>query len=434
MLKRKFFDTLKEWKETKQNECLLVKGARQIGKTYIIRSFGKTNYKSYIEINFFEHPELKQIFEDSLEPKDIYSKMSLYILDAKFIKGDTLIFLDEIQHCPNARTALKFLAIDGSFDVIASGSLLGIQFKEESIPSIPVGYERQVEMFSLDFEEFLWALGINDDTIANFKRYFDTKQKVPTLMNEKMLEYLRQYIVIGGMPDVVNTYLATKDYQQVQSTQNKILATYEDDIAQYSNNYAKPKIKKCYYSIPKQLAKENKKFQFSVVEKNATARRFENSIDWLVSAKLATCCYNVSTPQFPLLVYEKTDQFKLYVNDVGLLCAMYGFEMKREILNNTLVGFAKGGIYENLIFDMLIKRGIRPHYYKTENSTQEIEFIISQNGSVIPIEVKSKNGATLSLNNFITNFAPPYAYKFISGNIGVDGVKITLPLYMAMFI
>ena len=434
MLKRKFFDTLVEWKNTKQNECLLVKGARQIGKTFIIESFGKSNYKSFIEINFFENPELKKIFDGSLSAKDIYEKISLYIKNAKLIKGETLIFLDEIQHCPNARTALKFLAIDNSFDVIASGSLLGIQFKEESIPSIPVGYERQVEMFSLDFEEFLWAIGVSADTVAVFKNYFDTKQKVPSEMNDKMLKYLRQYIVIGGMPEVVNTYIATRDYQQVQRAQDKIFATYEDDISQYSNNYAKPKIKKCYYSIPRQLAKENKKFQFSVVEKNATARRFENSIDWLVSAKLATCCYNVSTPQFPLIAYEKNDQFKLYVNDIGLLCAMYGFEMKREILENTLVGFAKGGIYENLILDMLIKRGIHPHYYKTENSTQEIEFVISQNGAIIPLEVKAKNGATLSLNNFIAEFNPPYAYKFISGNLGTDGTKITLPLYMAMFI
>ncbi len=432
MLKRKFYNYLLNWKNTKDKECLLVKGARQIGKTYIIEQFGKENYKNYIYINFVENPRYKEIFEGTLSAEEIYKKLSVYILGVKFIEKGTLIFLDEIQECPNARTALKFLALDNKYDVIASGSLLGINYKEVS--SIPVGYERQVDMHALDFEEFLWAIGVNDMAISYIKEFFDKKEKVPFDINEKMLEYLREYIVVGGMPDVVNTFIKTNNYNEVQNAQEKIIRSYYEDMIKYAPVAEKPKVRKCYDSIPKQLAKENKKFQFSVVEKKSTARKYGNSLEWLLDANIIQRIYNVSTPLMPLKAYERDDQYKVYMNDIGLLVAMYGFEMKAPILENSLKGPAKGGIYENLVADIMAKRGYKLNYYKTENGSQEIEFLIITNDGVIPIEVKAGNGASVSLNTFITEFAPNVAYKLITGNLGVADNKTTLPLYMAMFI
>lgn len=431
MLKRKILNDLINWKNTKDKECLLVKGARQVGKTYIIEEFGKNYYDNYVYLNFFRNPNLKNIFEGSLEASEIYKKMSIYIPNFKLVPN-TLIFLDEIQECPNARTALKFLAIDNKYDVIASGSLLGISYK--SVPSIPVGYERQLTMYSLDFEEFLWAIGFNENSISYIKEHFENHEKIENGINDEMFRKLREYIVVGGMPDVVNTFIETNNFSDVQKAQDKILFDYNDDIIKYAENVEKPKIRKCYNSIPKQLAKENKKFQYSVVEKGSTSRKYADSVQWLVDANLVIPVYNVSNPILPLDAYSKEDYFKIYLNDIGLICAMYGFDIKAPILENSLSGSAKGGIYENLICDILTKRGYKLHFYKNDDNTQELEFLITQNSKIIPIEVKAGNSASVSLNNFIIKYKPPYAYKLITGNIGVSKTKITLPLYMAMFI
>ncbi len=432
MLKRKIMDDLIKWKANHKKECLLVKGARQIGKTFIIEEFGRHYYKSYIYINFFKEPEQKKIFDGSLSADEIYRRISLYVDHVTFIEHDTLIFLDEIQDCPNARTALKFLAIDGRYDVISSGSLLGLNYKE--IASVPVGYERQLEMFSLDFEEFLWAIGKTEQSIAALRTYFEAKEKIEPGINEEYLSILNDYIVVGGMPEAVNTFIYTNNYQEVYQTQQKILDSYFYDISHYASAPDKPKIAACYRSIPRQLAKDYTRFQYSVVEQGGSSRKFTSSLDWLLGASLIKSCCNVSTPMFPLVAYEKPEQFKIYMHDIGLLTSMFGHETQQAILKGNLVGPAKGGIYENLIFDMLIKRGYKLYYYKTDNSTQEIEFLITKEQSIIPVEVKSKNGATISLNNFLAEYRPPFAYKLISGNVGVADCKVTLPLYMAMFI
>ena len=432
MLKRKIYDELLRWKNKKSKECLLVQGARQIGKTFIIEKLGKDNYASYIYLNFYKNPEHKEIFEGSLEPEEIYKKISLYVKDVHFVSGNTLIFLDEIQDCPNARTALKFLAIDDRYDVIASGSLLGLHYKE--MASIPVGYERTMEMYSLDFEEFLWAMGKTPEAIAVLKDYFDKKEKVDNGIHEHFLMLLREYLAVGGMPEAVNVFLKTNNFQEVYQTQKKILESYREDIKHYAAPVTRQKISDCYLSIPRQLAKEYTKFQYKVVSKDGSARRYENCLNWLVDAGMIKMCVNVSTPQFPLVAYEKPDQFKVYVTDIGLLTSLYGFETQTALIKDTLTGPAKGGIYENLVFDMLIKRGFSLNYFKNDKNTQEIEFLFVKDGSVITVEVKSKNGATLSLNNFIRDYAPPYAYKLVSGNLGVSDTKITLPLYMAMFL
>lgn len=432
MLKRKIMDELIIWKNKHHHECLLIKGARQIGKTFIIEEFGKRYYKSYIYINFLEEPEYKKIFDGSLSSNEIYRRISLYVNNVNFIDHDTLIFLDEIQDCPNARTALKFLALDGRYDVIASGSLLGLNYKD--ITSIPVGYERQMEMSSLDFEEFLWARGKTEQSIISLKYYFDHKAKVEECLNEEYLSLLNEYMVVGGMPEVVNVFIKTNNYQEVYKTQQKILASYFDDIHHYASKADKPKIEAYYQSIPRQLAKDYTKFQYKTIEHGANTRKYSSSLDWLVGASLIKQCRNVVTPMFPLKAYEKEGQFKIYLHDIGLLTSMYGYELQQAILKGNLIGPIKGGIYENLIFDILSKRGYSLYYFKKENNTQEIEFLITKEQAIIPIEVKSKNGATLSLNSFISEYHPPFAYKLIHGNIGVSDTKISLPLYMALFI
>ena len=432
MLQRKMLQILKNWKENKKNECLLVKGARQVGKTFIIDKFGKEYYAKYLYLNFIENPALKSIFEGSLEPAEIYKKMTLNFSNLELVPSNTLIFFDEIQECPNARAALKFLAQDNKYDVIATGSLLGISYKEVS--SIPVGYETQIEMHSLDFEEFLWATGISGQAIAYTKEYFDQLSIVPEAIHTRMMKSLREYIVTGGMPAVVNCYLETNDFSEVQKEQDKIINSFLDDISKYASMTEKPKAKNCFLSVPIQLTKEYKKFQFSVVEKGATARKFANSLEWLRDANLIRFCFNVSSPSFPLTAYERDDQYKIYLNDIGLLTAMYGFQIKKELVENSLKGPAKGGIYENLIADILIKKNYKLNYYKADNNSQEIEFLLNGEGSVIPIEVKSGKGISVSLNKILENPDIIKGYKLISGNIGQMDKKITLPLYMAMFL
>lgn len=432
MLKRKIYNALSEWKSKKKQECLLVTGARQIGKSFIIREFGKNNYKSYIEINFYEHPEYINIFDGDLSPEEIYKRISLQVADVKFIEHDTLIFLDEIQHCPNARTAIKFLAIDDKYDVISSGSLLGLHYKE--IVSIPVGYEKQIKMYSLDFEEFLWAYGYNEKAIVNLKEYFDKKEKVPESLNNKFGQIMREFLVVGGMPAVVNTFFETNNFQEVYDKQLSILNEYKEDIKKYAKTTERQKISDCYYSIPRQLSKEYTKFQYKTVTPNGSARKYENSLDWLTDAGMICKVFNVSTPQLPLNAYEQPDQFKIYATDIGLTTALYGFETQAALINDKLSGPAKGGIYENLIFDVLNKRGYKLHYLKKENNSQELEFLLEQNCTVIPIEVKSKKGATVSLNAFLKDWNPPYSYKISAQNVGQADNKITLPHFMAMFI
>lgn len=432
MLKRKIYDELLTWKNKKNRECLLVQGARQIGKTFIIEAFGKDQYTDYVYLNFYQNPEYKEIFEGSLEAAEIYKKISLYVREVHFTEHDTLIFLDEIQDCPNARTALKFLAMDDRYDVIASGSLLGLHYKE--MISIPVGYERTMEMYALDFEEFLWAVGRTPEAIDALKGYFDRKEKIEDGIHRQFMQLLREYLVVGGMPEAVNVFLKTNNFQEVFGTQKKIMESYREDIKHYTSSAIRQKISDCYLSIPRQLAKEYTKFQYKVVSKEGNARRYENCLNWLVDAGMIKLCVNVSTPQFPLVAYEKPNQFKAYVTDIGLLTSLYGYETQAALLKDTLVGPVKGGIYENLVFDMLIKRGFTLNYYKNDNNTQEIEFLFAREGAVIPVEVKAKRGATISLNNFIAEYDPPVAYKLVAGNLGVCDGKVTLPLYLAMFL
>ena len=443
MLKRKIYDQLLLWKVKKHErgmkECLLIKGARQVGKSYIVEQFGKENYESFVSINFITQPELKKAFEGNKSPERIYSNLSILLPDIKLIPGKTLIFLDEIQNCGDARTAIKFLASDLKYDFIASGSLLGLEYGEDGdegveVPeSIPVGYESEIIMYPLDFEEYLWAKGYGEEQIKQLEGYFDKKERVPDPINEKMESLFREYIVVGGMPEVVAAFVRSGDFNEAFSIQDKILSDYRNDISKHAKGEEKLKVNACYESIPKQLSKELKRFQYSLVEKKKTSRKYGGSVKWLKDSSLVNACYNISKPEIPLLAYEKEDQFKLYLNDTGLLTELYGRETKVAVFNNTIKGNGKGAIYENVISQLLTSKGYKLHYYHPDDD-HELEFVIEKEGEVRPLEVKAGNTATSSLNEFIEEFKPHIAYKFIKGNIGLCDGKFTMPHYMAMFL
>ena len=443
MLKRKIYDDLIEWKNIRRNEqirkCLLIKGARQVGKSFIVKEFGKREYSSFLCIDFFRNPELKYVFEGDLTSEEILKRITASVRDFRLVPGDTLIFLDEIQRCGNARTAIKFLAEDMRFDVISSGSLMGLTYgedddKEVEVPdSVPVGYESQITMYSLDFEEFLWAYGYNETAISVLRSYFEAGETVPESIHNKYESLFREYMVVGGMPEVVADFAVNKDFNRVERIQKDIIAEYRDDIAKHAKGKEKQYVRMCYDAVPKQLAKELKKFQYSSVEKGQTRRKYGGSVQWLKDSEIVNACYNIREPYLPLMANAKEDQFKLYINDTGLLCCMYGYETKLAILNDTIRGNARGGIYENIISECLIKRGYTLYYYKPD-SEHEIEFLIEKDGEVIPVEVKAGNNPTPSLNSYIEDFSPSYAYKLIGGRNGTIGAKITLPHYFVMFI
>lgn len=433
MLRRKIYDKLLAWKNNKgKKDAILLRGVRQCGKTYIVREFGKREYKNFIEINFIELPDMQAVFSGNLDVDNMVQQIKLSMPGCQFIPGETLLFLDEIQDVPNARTSLKFWTQDGRFDCIASGSLLGMDYKNEV--SIPVGYERQLIMRTLDFEEFIWALGAEVNLKEMLAPYVDGAKRVPEAMHNSLNKYLQEYMVVGGLPEVVDTYIATKDFYQVHLLQEKILRDYQDDIAKYALNQDKIKAKQCFLSIPRQLSKENHKFQYSVVEKKATARKFTSSLDWLHNAGLIDFAYNVNSPWFPLKAHVKEDQFRVYLCDIGLLVAMYGYQLKIALLSDALEGPAKGGIYESLVADILAKRGEELYYYKKEDSTLEIEFILERDCKLVPVEVKARKGSTRSLNELLKMDNIERGYKLTAQNTGVVEKKITLPLYMAAII
>ena len=433
MLRRKIYDKLLAWKNNKgKKDAILLRGVRQCGKTYIVREFGKREYKNFIEINFIERPDMQAVFSGNLDVDNMVQQIKLSMPGCQFIPGETLLFLDEIQDVPNARTSLKFWTQDGRFDCIASGSLLGMNYKNEV--SIPVGYERQLIMRTLDFEEFIWALGAEVNLKEMLAPYVDGAKRVPEAMHNSLNKYLQEYMVVGGLPEVVDTYIATKDFYQVHLLQEKILRDYQDDIAKYALNQDKIKAKQCFLSIPRQLSKENHKFQYSVVEKKATARKFTSSLDWLHNAGLIDFAYNVNSPWFPLKAHVKEDQFRVYLCDIGLLVAMYGYQLKIALLSDALEGPAKGGIYESLVADILAKRGEELYYYKKEDSTLEIEFILERDCKLVPVEVKARKGSTRSLNELLKMDNIERGYKLTAQNTGVVEKKITLPLYMAAII
>ena len=435
MLKRKVTEQLKNWISTKDKKCLIVKGARQTGKTYIIEQFARDNYEETVEINFKETPSAAEVFSGDLTVDNMVMALRFRFPEKKIVPDKTLIFLDEIQECPEAITSLKFWATDNRYDVIASGSLLGIDYKRSS--SYPVGYVDYITMHGLDFEEYLWGLGISDDMIRSLQSFFSEKKAVPEGIHNQMMSYYRQYIATGGMPEAVQKYIDTKDYREVDKVQRSLLQGYLYDIAHYATAEEKVKAEKCYLSLSKQLLdKENHKFQYKEIEHGARAQKYYSSIDWLLRADIIQLCRLVSDMRYDLDDYARDDFFRAYTTDLSLLIAMKDFSLKQHIVENTLSGNTKGGLFECAIADALIKKDYSLFFYKNETTKKEIDFLIQKDGKVIPIEVKSGNTRATSLNSVIKNKSDiDFGYKFIDGNIGVgDAGIITLPLYMALFI
>lgn len=445
MLERKIMSKLLDWKDKSRNKCLVINGARQVGKTFIVEEFAKINFDSYVVLNFIENSDLKEIFEGSLSSLEIISSIGLFFRDFRLMEGNTLIFIDEIQECPNAITALKFLAKDQRIRVIASGSILGINYKNpETLKSYPVGYVEYIDMHSLDFEEFLWALGIDKSLIGKVKNYFINREKVPNAINSKLLEYLKMYMVVGGMPEVVDNFILNMDYSLADKIQRNIYRDYIADIARYSNPDIKIKAEKCYKSISYQLSKENHKFQYSAVEPKGTKRKFENSIDWLINANLVMPVRNVGFIEYPLKSHSIDDNLRLYPTDIGLLICTYDYSLKKSIIKDQsledvpqdiVLKTAKGGLYEALIADMLIKSGKDDmFFYRNEQGTVEMEFLIENSEGVIPIEVKAGRKKSKSLSNILKKEDIKYGIKLSFQNVGYKDKKLTLPLYMAMWL
>ena len=433
MLERKIEKELINWKNKKDKMCLVVKGARQVGKTFIIDKFARENYKNYIYINFDETPSYKDIFNGNLDINTIIKQITVNIPNVELIPNETIIVLDEIQNCPRARTALKFFSIDKRFDVIASGSLLGINYKD--VPSFPVGYVENLEMHSLDFEEFLWANGISKKGVGYIKEYFDNKEEVPEAMHNKMLELFKEYIVVGGMPRVVSEFVETHNFSTVLKIQRDIIDNYLDDIAKYAleTETEKAKARECFLSIPKQLAKDYKKFQYSLLEVKGTYRKFGGSLMWLYDAGIVNYCYNLRTPELPLDINSINDQFKIYMKDTGLLISMLEDGAQKDIIDGNL-GIYKGAIYENIIADIFTKLNKKLYYFEYRN-TLEMDFIIRYNNKVTAVEVKSaENTKSKSMKNIINNWNVQQGIKLSTKNIIIENNVINYPLYMAIFL
>lgn len=436
MLKRKIDDVLLQWKNTPNHTPLIVKGCRQCGKTFSVRAFAKKHYKYEVYLNFFRNPDYVSIFNGSLEIDNLIIMMSALLgPKAVFEPGETVIILDEIQDCPEARTALKFFREDGRFDVIGTGSLLGVSGYGKQPKSIPVGSETLVEMYPLDFEEFLWANGITPQIIDKLKEYLSEEKPVPEALHSRMRQLLLQYTVVGGMPEVVKTFVNTKQMNSVLELQRNIVRSYEDDMIKYANDTDKPLIKECFQSIPKQLSKENKKFQYSVVKKGSTASKFKGSLQWIEDAGIVARCYNLELPELPLDGNAVYDVFKVYMCDTGLFVSMLEDGTQYDILRGNLYGY-KGAIFENLMADIFTKMG-RKLYYFHKDSGLEIDFVTRYKGGATLIEVKATTGNTKSTKTVLAHpekYHVSGAVKLGEYNVGRNDKILTIPLYMGFLL
>ena len=436
MLKRKIDDRLIEWKNTPGHKPLIIKGCRQCGKTYSVRKFAAQNYEHVVYLNFFENPDFTSVFSGSLEIDNIIMLLSALLgREAVFVPGRTVLLLDEIQECPEARTALKFFRIDGRYDVICTGSLLGVKGYGKEPRSVPVGSETVIDMYPLDFEEFLWANGISESVIAALQRSLETEQPVPEALHSRMRQLLLQYTVVGGMPDAVQTFVDTKQMDEVLTIQRDIVRSYEDDMVKYADAKDKSRIKECFQSIPRQLAKENKKFQYSVVKKGSTAAKYAGSLQWIEDAGIVSRCYNLSVTELPLDGNAEEETFKVYMRDMGLFVSMLEDGTQYDILQGNLYGY-KGAIFENLIADIFAKMG-RKLYYFRKDSGLEVDFVIRYKGECTLVEVKAASGNIKSTKTILSHpekYHVNSAIKLGDYNIGRAGQVLTLPLYMAFLL
>ena len=436
MLRGKIEQCLIERKNTPNPKPLIIKGCRQCGKTFSVMDFAEKNYEHTVYLNFFENPDYASVFAGSLEVDNITMLLSALLGNkAVFEEGKTVLILDEIQDCPDARTALKFFKTDGRYDVIGTGSLLGVKGYGKDPKSIPVGYETVIDMYPLDFEEFLWANDITDPVIDLLRESLINRTPVPEALHNRMRQLMLQYTVVGGMPDAVQTFVDTKQMNEVLRIQRDIIRSYEDDMVKYAERKDKSLIKECFQSIPNQLSKENKKFQYSVVRKGSTASKFAGSLQWIEDAGIINRCYNLSIPELPLDGNAIKDIFKVYMADCGLLVSMLEDGTQYDILQGNMYGY-KGAIFENLIADIFSKMGRKLYYYH-KDSGLEVDFVIRYNGECTLVEVKASTGNTKSTRTILKNPDKYHVYRAIKlgdYNVGETDQILTLPLYMAFLL
>lgn len=431
MVNRKIYSYLKDF-FLNDRKSLLVTGARQVGKTYAIRKVGEETFKHFVEFNFIRNPKLKSIFANPIDTNDILLRISA-MTDTKLEQGKTLIFFDEVQECPEIVTAIKFLVDEGSYRYVMSGSLLGVELKD--LRSVPVGYMAEKEMYPLDFDEFAQALGMSDDVMAHLHECFEKRIPVDPVVHEKMMELLRLYLVIGGMPAVVSKYLGTNNMQDVRHEQENIIKLYKKDISKYISDN-KLFIKEIFDRIPSELNAQNKRFILKSLNDRAKFEKYENSFLWLTDAGVGIPTYNVDKPCVPLKLNEQRNLFKLFLNDVGLLSCMYssGFQL------NIMIGEINtnfGAVFENFAAQELHSHGYDLYYFNSKKQG-ELDFVIEHDGQVLPIEIKS--GKDYKRHNALCNvmkneeYAIKEAFVFTTKNIEILDRNIYLPVYMLMYL
>ena len=446
MLRRKIEDTLTQWKNASGHKPLVIMGIRQCGKTFIVQHFATTHYKTVVYINFIKQPERINAYVGSKDVNAILLNLSAQIQGVTFTPGDTCFIFDEIQECPEARTSLKFFKEDGRFDVIATGSLLGVQGygdekkkqlrkqmeqKEPGINSVPVGSEDIIEMYPLDFEEFLWANGLSESIIETLRKCYREEKTIPAGIHIAMKQFLNLYVTIGGLPEPINAFLKTNNMNEVSKAYKSILKEYRDDMVKYAPDKDKPHIRECFNSIPKQLAKDNKKFQYNKVKPGGRSDTYLGSLQWLEDAGIICRCYNTNITGLPMEGNAKDNVFKVYTADIGLLIEMLGPGVRADILQGNLGGF-KGAIFENLMADTLHKKEQNLYYFQ-KDSGLELDFLVRMKGECVPLEVKAKTAQAKSVKTVLSHpekYKVKHVIKFGDFNIGRDDRLLTLPNYM----
>ncbi len=429
MLYREIMEEMIQWKNSNDKRALFLVGARQIGKTFIVREFAKEHYKNFIELNFIEDQNASTIFDGDLSADVILTNISAYKMQT-IVPGETLIFFDEIQECPNARTAIKFLVDDGRYDYIESGSLLGVKYHE--VKSYPVGYEKKVQMYPINFREFCIANKMPENIFLELERAYHSKKAVTETIHNKMLELFYTYIIVGGMPDVVQRFIDTRDIAQVVDVQKDILELYRQDISKYALDKEKTKV--IFDLIPSELNEKNRRFKFSDIDKNARVSRYESALNWLVDAGVALPCYNLEEPVIPLEINQKSNLFKLFLADTGLLCASSIENVQYDILKGN-VDINMGSILENMFAQIFVESGFKLRYF--QNKKIELDFILQSGKDVLPIEIKSGNDykkhSSLNQALSVANWKFERGIVFCKGNLEVEDSLLYLPWYMAMF-
>ena len=432
MIKRKIINDLVFWKDNHHCEALLIKGARQVGKTTIVREFASKYYKHFVEINFEQDPIAKEAFVSTRDARTIISRLSAMGY-GEFVPHETLIFFDEIQNCPNARTAIKFLVQDNSYDFIESGSLLGINYGDVS--SYPVGFESQIEMFPLDFEEWLWANRVAQPVIDNLRMVYENNTAPDPFLHEQLMKHYRNFLVVGGMPKVVATYLENPDFNEVIRQQRILVDSYRLDIAKYAASQ-KTKAKRFFDAIPSQLSKVHKRYVLSDLEKSGNMQKYGDAAQWLSDAGVAYFCYNTHSLELPFEQYENLNLFKVYLLDTGLLCSMWSGNIQWEVLQGN-IDINEGALTENFVASELIKHGHHLHYYD-HKSRNELDFLIAENNLLTVLEVKSGSSYKqhTALDNALANQSERISRAIVLSRYlsEKDTIIEYLPLYMTMFL